>query len=299
MSSEPERQTTQMDLVAQPIVELPEHAFLVSLDTDGMFDHIYKLDRPTRIGRSDQCEIVIPTNECSRIHARIWQKNGAWFVEDLGSSNGTLVNRFAIEKTMLRSRDDISIAGTPLRFLLPHEPELSYHRTVEILASSDHLTGMNNREFLKRKTSEALDADKNAAFMIIDIDQFKAINDQSGHLVGDEVLIHVAHQIQEACGDTAIGGRISGDEFGVVVPDATDIDLAGLADRICKNVSTHPVEARGKTVHVTVSVGVATLGPGQAKTTSNIMAAADEQLYRSKNTGRNKASLAKESPATD
>lgn len=166
------------------------------------------------------------------------------------------------------------------------------YKEVEYYATYDALTGIyNRREALKRyynlydKTK--VDS-KGLTVIMIDIDNFKKINDAYGHQIGDTTLTSVSKTIKSAIRATDIVGRYGGEEF-IVIIDNLDIDKAKqIAERIRGEVSrlTIPVETK-EPVRITISLGISTLG--KTKNTANkIIEFADKALYEAKNSGKNK-----------
>lgn len=159
---------------------------------------------------------------------------------------------------------------------------------------TDALTGVHNRHFLHERLREMVAAPRNAgdpAVLLVDVDQFKRVNDEYGHVAGDDVLRQVAERIRgvaEASG--ALVGRWGGEEFVVLLPAiASDGDLRGVATRIVEAVSRDGFLAGEWRLPVTASIGGARLeGDGDAE---SLVAAADRALYAAKRRGRNAALL--------
>jgi len=163
------------------------------------------------------------------------------------------------------------------------------------LAITDAMTKL----FLKRYFQLRLDDEfKRAeryrgkvAMAMIDIDHFKRINDTYGHTKGDEVLISVAKSIKENFRDVDIAARYGGEEFSVIMPEVSKEDALIAAERLRKTVESVPHELNGKNVVITISIGLAE-APKDAATPLALIEAADAALYRSKETGRNRCTLA-------
>lgn len=158
------------------------------------------------------------------------------------------------------------------------------------LARYDTLTGLPNRMML----TEALDAAlvyaekwrTRCAFLMIDLDRFKAVNDSLGHLVGDQLLARVSERLNELMTENELCGRLGGDEFAIVIRDASDIQrVQQVADRVIQRLS-QPYEVDNHTLYVGASVGSA-IGPRDGSTVETLMRNADLALYRSKDTGGN------------
>lgn len=160
------------------------------------------------------------------------------------------------------------------------------------LSIHDGLTGLfNKREFGVRLADEIARAQRyRGAFslIMIDIDHFKAVNDTYGHQAGDEVLTSVSAVIKGEARDVDFVARYGGEEIVVVLPHVKGADALTVAERVRTAVAARSVPMRGgKTVNVTVSLGVAAY-PDDADTGEKLVGAADEALYRAKRSGRNR-----------
>jgi diguanylate cyclase (GGDEF)-like protein len=153
---------------------------------------------------------------------------------------------------------------------------------LEKMVVTDHLTKLYSRGYLDDKMNLSMLEDQQGTFILIDIDNFKSVNDQYGHQVGDEVLIQLARQIAKNIRGTDIGARWGGEELAIYLPGApleTGVMIANrLVDKVEKN--TNP--------HVTVSCGVSSWIRGQADTTKTVFKRADQALYIAKGSGKNK-----------
>ena len=121
---------------------------------------------------------------------------------------------------------------------------------------------------------------------MIDADHFKAVNDQYGHLTGDQVLKEISNIIQENVREIDIVGRFGGEEFCVILPDT---ELGGsqvVAERIRKSAQKRVIKAYDSSLHVTLSIGLAVY-PSDGKVLEELMDKADWALYRAKSQGRN------------
>lgn len=154
------------------------------------------------------------------------------------------------------------------------------------IAEIDGLTGLLTRRAFMRQVEERCYGREPIKLILIDIDQFKLINDRHGHLVGDDVLMMVANVLRTVSPAGAMIGRLGGEEFAVVIA-AEPVDAC--ADRLCNGVAT-AVTATG--VSVTISAGVAEARVDNDSAWRLLYYAADQALYRSKNGGRNRVSHA-------
>ncbi len=161
------------------------------------------------------------------------------------------------------------------------------------LSSTDGLTGLHNRRFFdERLDLEVGRSSRNGplSLLMIDVDLFKPLNDKLGHLAGDACLRRVANFIADGVSRRAdVVARYGGEEFAVILPDT---DLEGGVNRaelIRQNIQDHlNFSWEGKTVDVTVSVGVATVAPGGRVTADDMIGVADKALYDAKQGGRNR-----------
>ncbi len=156
------------------------------------------------------------------------------------------------------------------------------------LARFDALTGLPNRVYVNETLAGALEQAaawrRRCAFLMIDLDRFKAVNDTLGHPIGDRLLAQVAGRIRELCGKEAIAGRLGGDEFAVVVREVTSIEaLEALALKIIDAVS-RPFEIDSHALYVGASIGYA-IGPRDGASVETLTRNADLALYRSKEQG--------------
>ena len=156
------------------------------------------------------------------------------------------------------------------------------------MARYDTLTGLPNRLLINETLARAMaDADKwgsRCAFMMIDLDRFKAVNDTLGHPVGDRLLGRVSERLKLLMTDNEMIGRLGGDEFAVVVRDATDTQrIEQLAQTIIDSLS-RPYEVDQHTLYIGASVGLA-VGPRDGRTAEMLIRSADLALYRSKDAG--------------
>jgi two-component system cell cycle response regulator len=162
------------------------------------------------------------------------------------------------------------------------------------MAITDQLTGLYNRRYLSRHidtlVASTLKSGKPIAFLILDIDHFKAVNDSYGHDIGDEVLREFATRISANIRGIDLACRYGGEEFVVVMPD-TDIALAStVAERLRGSVEKTPftISRSPHAIQVTVSIGIADTEGGSSETAQTLLRRSDQALYRAKRDGRNR-----------
>jgi diguanylate cyclase (GGDEF)-like protein len=129
------------------------------------------------------------------------------------------------------------------------------------------------------------------SILMFDIDRFKTINDELGHLRGDDLLRAVGAQLTRVLRSTDVRCRYGGDEFLIILPDTPLLGAQQVAESVRREMATLAMVLDGKTIPVTVSVGVATAGPGDLVVTALIQRA-DDALYQAKRAGRDRCSVA-------
>lgn len=169
------------------------------------------------------------------------------------------------------------------------------HERAEYLAMHDALTGLPNRYLLADRVAQALQRTQRHgvlfALILIDLDDFKAINDTLGHDVGDAVLIKTGERLADAVRGSDTVARYGGDEFIVVISDLlSEADALALGDKLCREISA-PMNFGIRTMQVTCSLGIA-LCPDDGVDFNTLRQRADQAMYRAKRLGRNRAQLA-------
>jgi diguanylate cyclase (GGDEF)-like protein len=168
--------------------------------------------------------------------------------------------------------------------------ELTYaYMQMKALAQTDHLTGLANRAtFLE--TAEQLQAQQPGRILIIDLDDFKSINDTHGHAVGDDVLRGISQTLLRCARNDHLIGRIGGEEFAVFMPDADDQAAAACAEAIRTGIEQVMILDRDNhPIQITASIGIS----GQhSASLPDAVQAADMAMYRAKRAGRNRVRVA-------
>jgi len=160
---------------------------------------------------------------------------------------------------------------------------------LEMLASTDPLTGLlNHRAFHARLDEEITRAERGGrplALLLVDLDDFRAINNTHGHQAGDRALVAIAAALRGSlrAGDSA--GRLGGDEFAALLPEADLAEALAVAERARAAVAGIALPAGDATIHATTSLGVA-VAPRHARTRDALIAAADQAAYAAKDAGK-------------
>ncbi|MDO8603623.1 MAG: sensor domain-containing diguanylate cyclase [Candidatus Omnitrophota bacterium] len=164
-----------------------------------------------------------------------------------------------------------------------------YKQTMD-LAIRDGLTGLYLRRYfverLKEELSRSLRNNSNCSFLMIDIDNFKNYNDEYGHTAGDMVLKVISKKLLNFV-DSGIACRYGGEEFAILLPDASKKDALRVADNIRKAVKKEDIELRKVKTHVTISIGVTSF-PEDAKVQDELIMRSDERLYKAKREGKDR-----------
>jgi diguanylate cyclase (GGDEF)-like protein len=192
------------------------------------------------------------------------------------------------EREMEIARMLCSVAPLPMRSARRFE-------ALDQRASTDPLTGLANRStFEARLASLSGYYDRYArpfSVIALDVDFFKKFNDTWGHEAGDRVLQHVAELLQSTVRDVDLPARLGGEEFVVLLPETTVAQAAEAAERIRRKLEGGAVQYNGQRLSVTASLGVSAC-PDCTATPGEVLGQADVALYRAKDTGRNRVSVA-------
>lgn len=169
------------------------------------------------------------------------------------------------------------------------EREIRLVRELETIADQDQLTGLGNRQGFRRKFDRALASRKRdqgcPALLIADIDNFKAINEAYGHSVGDQVLAEAARRLKRALGAKVMVGRISGDEFAIMIADCASHTRAAEIANLVLDAVALPMLCDGRVIHCTMSIGYA-LAAQQDSEFAQVFGKADLALANAKASGR-------------
>jgi diguanylate cyclase (GGDEF)-like protein len=164
---------------------------------------------------------------------------------------------------------------------------------LETIVLTDPLSGCFNRRGLnqlaEREVSRAIRAKKNLAVLAIDVDHFKQINDQFGHLTGDEVIREVGALLRDTAREIDVVARIGGEEFTILAPDSNDEGALILAERVMQAFRDHRFKSLPPDRRITTSVGVAAAPARDDEVAKTLLARADEALYAAKRNGRDRA----------
>ncbi|MDH3714485.1 MAG: diguanylate cyclase [Gammaproteobacteria bacterium] len=274
----------------------PNNAYLTVLQGTSV-GRTYRLG-PGRliVGRAADCDVVIDDDGVSRRHGLlVVTMDGEVTVEDLGSTNGTLVDGQHCDVLTLHGGERLQF-GSETIFKLEFRDQIEEQFATYLYesATQDHLTGVFNKQFLRNQLPVEFAWHTRhqhpLSLIFIDIDHFKQVNDEFGHLIGDAVLRDIATRCRDAARTEDVFVRYGGEEF-VCLLRQTDVEKATVvAERMRCAVEEHVFEfdtgAKSGQVRVTISAGVAEIREN-ATDSHTLLTDADLRLYQAKRKGRN------------
>jgi diguanylate cyclase (GGDEF)-like protein len=278
---------------------------LTFLSGPALGKEITLVHRELTLGRGEDCDIIIPDSSVSRRHLRIScrevvkgeNKSMTVVIRDLSSKNGTLVNYEAVQKKSLKPGDKISIGRVILKYDCRDLAEQNFYEEIYRLATIDHLTSLLNKATITRNLFDELASSLRdcrwVSIILIDIDQFKSVNDVHGHLMGDRILQVVARIIESCVRRRDNVGRFGGDEYLLVLPETDPAGAHRLAERIRANIQKRAGVKLSLSTDITASLGLASCMATDADC-DRLLEYADRALYRAKSLGKNRAELWRE-----
>jgi diguanylate cyclase (GGDEF)-like protein len=243
------------------------------------------------IGRSPRADLHLAEEGISRKHARICWAEDAYVLEDLDSQNGTFVWGKPVTAVQLRQGDLIRVGPVAtLRFCWMDEHQKNLLEELYESSVRDPLTGtFNRRHFSERLESELAYAKRHAAdlsLLLLDIDYFKKINDQYGHLEGDRVLRELTRACHQGLRTEDMFARYGGEEFATLLRGVPLGGAARAAERLRIAIAEH-VFVGDPPLSVSVSIGCASIACMQDGATSGaLIHIAEQRLYEAKQAGR-------------
>jgi diguanylate cyclase (GGDEF)-like protein len=260
---------------------------------------IIRLKATVTIGRSDQATVRVPAPSVSRVHCRVLTTEAGVFVEDTGSTNGTSVNGIKIPNSARKQleRGDIIYVGdiVRLRFVYLDSIDQHFHENLIGAAMTDGLTGAANRRAFDERLKEELyfsgRYQSPLSVIMLDIDHFKRINDQYGHIAGDRALVTVVRVIGPTLRSSDMLARFGGEEFVIMARGVNAKGAARLAERLLVLVAKTTIEHEADRFCVTLSGGVADSSTPGIEAPRDLVSAADQALYAAKHNGRNRVEV--------
>lgn len=283
--------TKSSALMAKP-VEHDQQCCLVRIYPPGVTGSLLPLAfRRMTIGRDQGCTIEIPDDFLSRTHAILDLTEDGYRITDCQSRNGTFVNDERVTTHALRPGDQIRMGNHIFKYLSSDHVEALYHEAVYEMMTVDALTQVYNRRYFedafRREVLRSQRHGRSLALIMFDIDHFKSINDQHGHLLGDEVLKALCQRIRLRVRRDEIFARIGGEEFAVVLIETTRNAAREIANDLRSLVAESPLLPHRPDLSITISVGGAFTSGLEPITDQDLFASADHQMYLAKSSGRN------------
>jgi diguanylate cyclase (GGDEF)-like protein len=269
----------------------PGDAFVIVIYGPELGRRVQLGTAPFQIGRSARNDLALDQESISRHHARITFDGTEYWVQDLGSTNGTYVNDEPVREQRLADGDQIRIGRSILKFMTGENVEVQYHEEIYRLMTVDGLTQVFNRRYfdeaLEREFNRAKRYQRALSLILFDIDFFKRVNDTHGHLAGDNLLRQIGTALKPRLRREDICARTGGEEFAVILPEIVLEGARTTAEKIRGIVESTRFKHEQKIITATISLGVAAV-LGQENTHEELYRRADEHLYAAKQAGRNR-----------
>ncbi|HWP44802.1 MAG TPA: GGDEF domain-containing protein, partial [Blastocatellia bacterium] len=250
-------------------------------------------------------DIVLLDEVASRQHAEIIRLELdddclEYYINDLGSTNGTFLNGARVSsQQLLQDGDKIKIGKHLMKFALLDEFEAEFQERLHEMTRRDELTGLRSRRSLFADLDRAVQQAASGAgpqcitVLMADLDFFKRVNDARGHLVGSQTIKDVGHIIRDVVGSADLAARYGGEEYFAYIFCSREQGFE-IAELIRRTVEAHPFSASPidpeQKMYITISLGVASF-PEDGSTALELLQKADQALYRAKLTGRNRTCL--------
>jgi diguanylate cyclase (GGDEF)-like protein len=236
-------------------------------------------------------DLALPDTDGTETIIRISQTRAGYPLIVLSASDNVDLAvdllRLGVQDYLVKERINADRLHRSIRYAIQRKHN---ERRLEFLAGSDQLTGLMNRDRLRTATEQALaNADRRdgrAGLLFVDLDHFKAVNDEMGHATGDELLIAVARRLNNSIRRGDIAARLGGDEFAILLECVRDAAAAEtVAHKIVASLS-RPFSIEGREHRITASIGI-TIYPDDGRDARTLLRNADMAMYRSKARGGN------------
>lgn len=270
-----------------------EHSHLVVLQGPS-FGDVYYLEGDALVLGSDpfQADVVIRDIEVEPEHAEVYRTDGGCFLKDLGTGEPTVVNEETIEdERRLSCGDRIKLGDSVLEFIERDPTKEEFHRRIQRLINQDYLTGLLAKNRFDEKFGRSLEFCDEEGYplsvLMADIDNLKEINDTYGHLLGEFVVGEIGRIIQDSLhSEELYATRFGGDEYQAILPRLDKEESIEVAEEIRHRVEEYVFERDGVRANPTISLGISSY-PEDGATRDALTEAADNALYRAKDTGGN------------
>ncbi len=283
---------TKSSVAADPSIRDDQQSCLVRIYPAGVSGSLIPLNfRRITMGREQTCTIEINDDFMSRTHAILELTDSGYMLTDNHSRNGTFVNDQRITSHLLRPGDQIRVGNHIFKFLSADHVEALYHEAVYEMMTVDALTGIYNRRYFedafRREVLRSQRHGRSLALLTFDIDLFKSINDEHGHLVGDEILKALCTRVRTRIRGDEIVARVGGEEFAIVLVETTKDNARKIAQTLCDLIAASPLLPHYPDLRVTISIGGTFTHGLEPISEQDMIARADQQMYLAKAAGRN------------
>jgi len=293
--------TETAPIEVQPLIEEDQARVPVLIVMSGeQIGQRHEIDtQRVRIGRADDAELTVQDVSISRYHAQVYQnREGRWCVRDMGSTNGTFVNGRRVEEAALSSGDRVQV-GEAIIVGFEHQGRVEgeFYEKLYQAGTHDPALGIFNLSYAQ----ERLEGDFRLArrqreplsVLLLDLDNFRLVNEAHGRPTGDRLLRVVAELVSGRLRGEDVLARHGGEELLVVLRNTPLAGALALAETLRACISEAPLEVRGLEIAITVSTGVATYAEATPfRDHGELLAAAHSALHRAKLNGRDRVEAA-------
>ncbi len=245
----------------------------------------------TLIGTGPHCDVRLHDDGVSHEHAVIQRAAGQLQIRDCGSTQGTFVNDQPVRSHNLQAGDRIRVGNHLFKYLSADHFESQYCEAVYEMMTVDGLTGSHNRRYFDdafaRELLRALRHWRPIALLLFDIDHFHRVNDELGHLAGDEILRSFSDRVCSRIRGEDLFARIGGEQFALAMTEAPLKQAVRVAQDFRRLIETEPFLTSRGPVQLTISVGVGFANGQGPVTVGEIVQQARDNLSRAKAQGRN------------
>lgn len=253
----------------------------------------------TSIGRDENCEIRLSDAGIAGKHSKIvgdpGPTSGPHFkLIDLGGASGTFLNDRKIKEAVLTDGDRIRVGHTVLKYAIREVVEIEYQNKIFRMAATDALTRLHSREYFMQQYNDLFHRSERYqrpfSLVMIDIDNFKAINETFGRLAGDLVLEKIGRIILDCIRYEDFAARFGDEEFAVLLPETGSANSVNPAERLRRSIESFAFTAGDNEFSVTVSAGVAAF-PEHGASMNELLEHAGSALSQAKKSGKNRVCI--------
>ncbi len=247
------------------------------------------------LGRGDKADILLRTREVSRRHARIdcirIGEESIYRLVDLDSTNQVYVNGEIVQDCRLEDDDKIHLGDVVLKFEMLDLIDSRFHEEIRNRIRFDDLTGLLTYESFQTALTWELDRNANevkgCAVVMMDLDDFKKLNDSYGHLAGSHVLHEIGELIRTKFRQFDVSARYGGEEFVAFLPVTDAKEAFTASERVRVLIERGIFLHKERDLRITISMGISHF-PDDGRELDQLIQAADERLYRAKREGKNR-----------